>query len=64
MRISESISKLETDIIPKMKSLISEVGDIEINITTPKSSYDIKDLDIIHGIHKDKVFLTLKISEV
>lgn len=64
MQISESILKLETDIIPKMKRLISELGDIEINITTPKSSYNIKDLDVIHGIHKEKVFITLKISEV
>lgn len=64
MRVSESITKIENAILPQLKELMSELGDIEMNIVTPKSTYDIKDLDIIHGDHREKVFITLKISEV
>lgn len=61
MVISELISRLETDTIPKLKEILTSVGDAPVAVNTKKENIEITTIDVCHGNIQDKIFVVISI---
>ena len=62
MLISEFISKLETNTIPQLKEILTNVGDLSIALNVKTENIEIRTIDICHGNIQDKVFVVISVQ--